>query len=207
MNNSVPAIPTLYRGYRFRSRTEARWAALFDLIGWRWEYEPFDAAGYIPDFAILGPEQFLVEVKPDLSLTALARHTMRIQVALRGTWSHDVLVVGSTPFPHPDDRDSQFWDQPAAGLLGEYNEEYIEGSKEIWWNWDAGIWNRCGNRECGQTAVFHCIMSYTCRPCGCYSGDSYVSSYTRPGEERINQKLERAWAEATNRAQWKPIKK
>lgn len=69
------AIPTKYAGVQFRSRLEARWAAFFDLVGWRWEYEPIDLAGYIPDFVVQRPlmsydevpgfdEPFLVEVKP-----------------------------------------------------------------------------------------------------------------------------------------------
>jgi hypothetical protein len=35
----MKAIETLYRGYRFRSRTEARWAVFFDKLGLRWDYE------------------------------------------------------------------------------------------------------------------------------------------------------------------------
>lgn len=46
------AIPTTYGGVNFRSRLEARWAAFFDLLGWSWEYEPIDLAGYIPDFIV-----------------------------------------------------------------------------------------------------------------------------------------------------------
>ncbi len=63
------AIPTKYAGVQFRSRLEARWAAFFDLLGWRWEYEPIDLAGYIPDFIVTGflgrgRQDILVEVKP-----------------------------------------------------------------------------------------------------------------------------------------------
>jgi hypothetical protein len=49
-------IETTYKGYRFRSRLEARWAVFFDVLGVRWEYEKegFDlgrAAGwFLPDF-------------------------------------------------------------------------------------------------------------------------------------------------------------
>jgi hypothetical protein len=50
----LTAIPTRYGGVQFRSRLEARWAAFFDLAGWRWQYEPIDLAGWIPDFR--GPE-------------------------------------------------------------------------------------------------------------------------------------------------------
>ncbi len=58
------AIPTRYAGVQFRSRLEARWAAMFDLLGWRWEYEPIDLDGYIPDFVLQFAQPLLVEVKP-----------------------------------------------------------------------------------------------------------------------------------------------
>lgn len=62
---SRPGIPTLYNGIQFRSRLEAKWAAFFDFLGWKYEYEPFDLDGWIPDFLIKGkPRDILVEVKP-----------------------------------------------------------------------------------------------------------------------------------------------
>jgi hypothetical protein len=50
----IKAIETRYKGYRFRSRLEARWAVFFDALGLTWRYEPegFDLDGlyYLPDF-------------------------------------------------------------------------------------------------------------------------------------------------------------
>jgi len=51
----IKAIETRYKGYRFRSRLEARWAVFFDALGIEWEYEPegFDlgpSGWYLPDF-------------------------------------------------------------------------------------------------------------------------------------------------------------
>jgi hypothetical protein len=60
----MSGIPTIYRNRRFRSRLEARWAAFFDQMGWRWEYEPFDLNGWVPDFIIMEHDKVLVEVKP-----------------------------------------------------------------------------------------------------------------------------------------------
>ena len=57
-------IPTTYAGIRFRSRLEAKWAAFFDLVGWPWEYEPFDCDGWIPDFLLKGRCPVLIDVKP-----------------------------------------------------------------------------------------------------------------------------------------------
>ena len=81
------ALETRYAGHLFRSRLEARWAALFDLIGWEWTYEPLDANKYLPDFLIHGPYPFLVEVKPDDSLEELKKYVPRIDAALEGHWS------------------------------------------------------------------------------------------------------------------------
>ena len=41
------AIPTRYGGTMFRSRLEARWACMFDQLGWRSLYEPEDWLRYI----------------------------------------------------------------------------------------------------------------------------------------------------------------
>ncbi len=55
----VKALDTEYKGYKFRSRLEARWAVFFDSLGVEWEYEPegFDLGGglhYLPDFRLHG---------------------------------------------------------------------------------------------------------------------------------------------------------
>jgi hypothetical protein len=65
----IKAIETEYRGYRFRSRLEWRWALFFDSVGLRWEYEPegfeFDGTRYLPDFWLPDFENgCYVEVKP-----------------------------------------------------------------------------------------------------------------------------------------------
>lgn len=68
----IKAHPTMYNGIRFRSRLEATWAAFFDALGWRWEYEPFDLKGWVPDFLIYGANRdALVEVKP---ITKISDH-------------------------------------------------------------------------------------------------------------------------------------
>ncbi|MBX3585806.1 MAG: hypothetical protein KF796_04110 [Ramlibacter sp.] len=47
-------IQTLYKGYRFRSRLEARWAVFLDALNAKWSYETegYDLSGtwYLPDF-------------------------------------------------------------------------------------------------------------------------------------------------------------
>lgn len=77
------AHPTTYAGVRFRSRLEARWAAFFDVVGWKWEYEPIDLPGWSPDFRVefkcghskcSGSHVLLVEVKPYHSIEEFDGH-------------------------------------------------------------------------------------------------------------------------------------
>jgi hypothetical protein len=47
-------IPTHYNGIKYRSRSEARWAVVFDALGWNYEYEiegySLSTGRYLPDF-------------------------------------------------------------------------------------------------------------------------------------------------------------
>ena len=66
--NTIAAINTTYKGYRFRSRLEARWAMFFDAIGVAWSYEadPLSVSGeaYLPDFILkIGGREIIHEVK------------------------------------------------------------------------------------------------------------------------------------------------
>jgi hypothetical protein len=72
----MKATETHYKGYRFRSRLEARWAVFFDALSVPWEYEPegFETpeGWYLPDFKITPrlagqvalSEPIYVEIKP-----------------------------------------------------------------------------------------------------------------------------------------------
>ena len=67
MEPTIKPIETVYQGYRFRSRLEARWAVFFDTAGIRWEYEKEgfelgDGARYLPDF-YLSDYQCWIEIK------------------------------------------------------------------------------------------------------------------------------------------------
>lgn len=63
----IKPVETVYNGYRFRSRLEARWAVLFDCLGirYQYEYQGFDLGKlgyYLPDF-YLPDSMWFVEVK------------------------------------------------------------------------------------------------------------------------------------------------
>lgn len=63
---SLKAIETRYKGYKFRSRIEARWAVFFDEIGIKYSYEKegyaLDGIPYLPDF-YLPQQDCFVEIK------------------------------------------------------------------------------------------------------------------------------------------------
>lgn len=85
MATMIKAIETVYKGYRFRSRLEARWAVFFDALGIKWEYEHEgydlgDAGWYLPDFWLPTFESkkgMWVEVKPDGGDFSLAREFVK----------------------------------------------------------------------------------------------------------------------------------
>lgn len=67
----IKAIETKYKGYRFRSRLEARWAVFFDVARIKWQYEcegywigvdEQNQRQYLPDFYLPETETW-IEVK------------------------------------------------------------------------------------------------------------------------------------------------
>lgn len=98
----MKAIETKYKGYRFRSRLEARWAVFFDALGIKWEYEPegFELGGgvrYLPDFFLPGfgnAKGMYVEVKPTDDGFAKAERFARLSGVL-------TLFAAGTPALHP----------------------------------------------------------------------------------------------------------
>lgn len=73
----IKPIETRYKGFRFRSRLEARWAVFFDHLDldWEYEYEGFhieSSTPYLPDFLLKDDGKFpdvWVEVKPQKPMT------------------------------------------------------------------------------------------------------------------------------------------
>ena len=99
MKYRIKAIPTLYNNVQYRSRLEARWAAFFDIIKWKFTYEPFDLPKWSPDFKLTteAGTTFLVEVKPkeftDISL--------RIKLGEASNYSDGILLINESPFTNP----------------------------------------------------------------------------------------------------------
>lgn len=100
-------IETEYRGCRFRSRLEARWAVAFDHLGVTWKYEPqgyhvgHEARPYLPDFWLPGPGVW-AEVKGDpLKLDkTLMDDAVNLKSGLPGHdpfYERSMLILGDIP--------------------------------------------------------------------------------------------------------------
>lgn len=170
-------IPTEFKGIVFRSRLEARWAHFFDSLNWKWEYEPLDLQGYIPDFLIYGARSFLVEVKPIICLTDWDEYQLEVDVKV-GDWrpSMDILLVGSSPL------DPFIVGGGGIGMLRERGD------------WACAPWHLC--YECGEASFHHMTQSYEGRPCGHYDGDQLI-------HEPPLYAIKSYWNRACNATQWR----
>jgi hypothetical protein len=95
----VVVVPTLYKGIKYRSRTEARWAVVFDELGWHHLYEPesyrLPSALYLPDFYLPQFDRFF-EVK-GLEPTGLEERKAEELCLFTGK---DVLLTTGPPNPN-----------------------------------------------------------------------------------------------------------
>lgn len=105
----IPSIPTTYQGVKYRSRTEARFAAFLDYFKIRHEYEPrkynLDGIIYIPDFWLPDADMW-VEMKGQPPTP----HEMEKARRLFQKENNPVLIISGVPFaierempPHLDE--------------------------------------------------------------------------------------------------------
>lgn len=184
---TIKAHPTFYKGIRFRSRLEAKWAAFFDQIRWDWTYEPLDLKGYTPDFILTFPHELLaVEVKPELTHEQLNTYTPKIE---KSGWQHDVLLVGARLF------EANYWDCASVGLLGEHYR--AADGEPGGFTWGHGLVFECQGWH--GYGVCHEIGSYHCRHCGAYDGNPPILREDQDG-------LKALFKAASNITQWRPEK-
>lgn len=112
----LKAIETRYKGYRFRSRLEARWAVFFDTLGITWEYEKEgydlgDAGWYLPDFW-LPQVRMWAEVKPN---TLTEHERLKCEVLVRNSKRPCLLLIGL-----PENK--PYWAIEWTGDLGQWLE-------------------------------------------------------------------------------------
>lgn len=133
-------VPTTYRGVRFRSRLEARYAAFFDELALPWRYEPIDLEGYIPDY-LLDLEQgpILFEVKGSLEDEAIAKAKIE-----QSGWTGEAIVASG---------------DLTSSRIGTLLESGTDGFE---WG-DADLFYCI---SCGQSSIHSGSGSWHCRRCG-----------------------------------------
>lgn len=177
---AIPAIPTLYAGVLFRSRTEARWARFWDALDIGWDYEPqgFVAAGipYLPDFAVF----------PALGV---------LWVEIKGSWQADPEGVEkwrkfADRRPLPDKSRAALF-AGAPSLKGAYmvvggdddQDDPLKGA----WDDDTQQWRPCSGGH-------HFDLAYP----GTF-GAKYVEDgcdwHIGPGEDRLRKAVDAARSE------------
>ncbi len=159
----IKAIETVYHGYRFRSRLEARWAVFFDSLGVPYEYEKegFDLDGlrYLPDFWL--PEQGCwVEIKGE---SPSAEECEKCERLARASYQPVFLFHGDVgPLNMQDiyDADGDVVDSRISGsaLVWTYSDDY--GYPE--WGDSCREWGEC--RTCGKVGIGH--LGFAC----CHNG-------------------------------------
>lgn len=202
---TLHGIPTKHKGRQFRSRLEARWATFFDLVGWRYEYEPFDCNGWIPDFALFGRKGvLLVEVKPDVGICS--RDELTEPKIVRADPNHEVLLVGCTldfwagVRHHEHFRDYTDTD---FGLLLEGPESRAQFPPEArcamcWHVAKFATWSETLPAPLGLTVSGPIPEDAQFNRLGDGDGETYLHV------PAIQATTRRLWTEAGNRTQWKP---
>jgi len=188
MSFRAKAIPTVYNDVQFRSRLEARWAAFFDIVGWGWDYEPFDLDGYIPDFVLKFYKPLIVEVKPIYKWPCLVadcrdphcRHDWELAADIKkirsSGWDGEAIIVGSA-----------WWHGDAGSpLLGKFVQSDIFP--------DDAVGFVCN--QCNQASIHAGYGLFECRFAGCGDGDHHIGDEIDPS----------LWRMAGNRVQWKAPK-
>lgn len=147
---NIRPIETFYKGYRFRSRLEARWAVFFDMCGLKWEYEPEgyylpDGSMYLPDFKIHGVDgrdggDLYVEVKGEMNDVDARKINSFVKAGypnVEGIYTKSstaTLVVGNIPVGDCMDDITSYIEDEAYSHRGDkawwpnyYNFETIDG--------------------------------------------------------------------------------
>ena len=199
---ALHAIPTTYAGIRFRSRLEARWAVLFELLGWPWAYEPFDLLGYIPDFVLpVGwggrTRPLLVEVKPAQYIQDLPPHARRI---FDSGWEGDAILVGGCIFEQADSG------HDILGVIADCSDRTITVARSF-------LCEECRRAsfagfhhldidDDGSVRVGRMGEKMPCRLCGATGTHVAGGHYVPDDDGARSLDLHGSWAKAGNIVQW-----
>lgn len=191
----MQSIPTKFNGVMYRSRLEAKWACFFTILGWEFQYEPFDLSGWIPDFVLKGKKQnTLVEIKPFFDEKEFAPHLDKIFNALFKATSplQEVLLLGASLDESEFDHDYT----RLGWLFGaELQSENLPPSiKDYYYDTNEAAINAYRDSY-GVYGFFDIYGSWVDRMTDEYDGDTMLA----PGN---HQTFLEVWDECTNRVQW-----
>lgn len=192
-------IPTNYKGVQYRSRLEAKWACFFDLLGWPYQYEPYDLDGYIPDFAIMFRSPLLVEVKPVLSIDEVLQKCAK---PISAAWNENrrVLIAGGGIGYHGGQESSQ-------GKHTSYNIGWIAFGEDEYDEFDTNNLTSAPFMicpGCKKISTYPLGGNQTCVRCEI---DLYGHDLRTPFYKEMTQlKLISMWQKSSNAVQYnKPI--
>lgn len=181
MEYNIKAIETKFKSFLFRSRLEAKWAAMFELLEWKWDYEPIDFNGWIPDFAIYGAKRTVyVEVKPIVEFSEELGQELD-----KSGCTDEMLIVGQRCLIESDYVSGAFgW--------GKQKQTQTDCDDFFYDDWDEAVFGRWS----GKIGFCHCQGSFADRVSGKYNGSC-------GGDGLIEESyIKRLWAEAHNLTRW-----
>ena len=152
---NIKPIETIYNGYRFRSRAEARWAVFFDACKIQYMYEPegfrlSDGTLYLPDFYLPESKAYF-EVKGIMSDTDMHK-IKQLQKDLCVS-----IAIGYADMTFQSS-DNYNWGGSQTFEIASKDESYIV---------------KCP--DCGKVFFMASTGYYGCQCCGYYDGDSIFS--------------------------------
>jgi hypothetical protein len=171
---TIAAYPTVYNGRQYRSRLEARWAAFFDLLGVKHEYEPFDLGKWSPDFRLKCPFglTILAEVKPIEEFDRDLANRMSAAVQGRVPQDTIIMMIGVAPFIN-DERPTIGWRRNSDPVGKDWFDANVMWARVI---------------QCPRIIpilIANCNINSNCH-------------WNYPSE------VMEMWAEASNEVQWRP---
>jgi hypothetical protein len=110
--SGIKPIETVYKGYRFRSRLEARFAVFFDHLGINWDYEKEgyilpDGASYLPDFWLPDQDCF-IEIK---GTSPTREESDKCRLLALSTGKSSYLFHTNIWIPSVDDAYDEYYDE------------------------------------------------------------------------------------------------
>jgi hypothetical protein len=133
---TIRAIETVWKGYRFRSRLEARWAVFFNRVGLKWEYEPegFDVDGvaYLPDFRVMTPQGSVCwyEIKPSYITSDRKFSSFSNAMSERDGGSSRIALLSGDPLENT----YPYKMCPRCGFIAkpEYGTDYVSSENSVY---------------------------------------------------------------------------